>query len=88
MHDFKSFYYDVALATSPVELTALLGFADRDKVIYGSDVPYAPVLWATNLAAMLEAYCANAHDEELLNRINRDNANALFHAGRKLNAML
>ena len=80
MRDFKSFYYDVALATETVPLTALLGFADRDKILYGSDVPYAPVLMASGLAAMLEAHCEKTQDEELLKRINRDNAKALFRA--------
>lgn len=74
MRDFKSFYYDVALATDSVQLTALLGFADHDKILYGSDVPYAP----TAMAAALESHCAETHGEELLKRISRENSTALF----------
>ncbi|KAI8683375.1 Amidohydro-rel domain-containing protein [Fusarium keratoplasticum] len=40
--DFARFYYDVALSTSAAQLDGLLDFAASDKILFGSDFPYAP----------------------------------------------
>ncbi|PWN86763.1 amidohydrolase 2 [Acaromyces ingoldii] len=36
------FYYDVALATSPAQLKALLATTTADHILFGTDFPYAP----------------------------------------------
>ncbi|XXH02247.1 hypothetical protein Hte_008616 [Hypoxylon texense] len=36
------FYYDLALSTSTPQLKALLAFTTSDKILFGSDFPYAP----------------------------------------------
>lgn len=38
----RSFYYDVALSTSPQVLRTLLEMVPEDHIVYGSDFPYAP----------------------------------------------
>ncbi|CAF1523275.1 unnamed protein product [Adineta ricciae] len=43
LSDFRSFYYDTALSSSVPQLKALLAFADSSKILFGSDVPYAPL---------------------------------------------
>ena len=42
LEDFRSFYFDTALSTSDIQLQALTQFADSSKILFGSDVPYAP----------------------------------------------
>ena len=37
----KRFYFDVALSGSPSALPSLLAFAEPDRVLFGSDFPYA-----------------------------------------------
>jgi len=41
MCQFRRFYFDTALSTGPLALTPLMVFADPDKVLFGSDYPYA-----------------------------------------------
>jgi predicted TIM-barrel fold metal-dependent hydrolase len=41
MCQFRRFYFDTALSTGPLALTPLTVFADPDKVLFGSDYPYA-----------------------------------------------
>ena len=41
--DAKSFYFDVALSGSGNVLDSLLKWAPADRVLYGSDFPYATV---------------------------------------------
>ena len=37
------FHYDLALATSPAQLSALLLYTDASKISFGTDFPYAPL---------------------------------------------
>ncbi|KAL3466890.1 hypothetical protein BJX64DRAFT_301331 [Aspergillus heterothallicus] len=39
--DFQSFYYDLALSSSPAVLNMLLELVPHDHITYGSDFPYA-----------------------------------------------
>lgn len=43
LHDFRLFYYDIAVTFSDASLDALLQFADHKRIVYGSDVPYMPL---------------------------------------------
>ena len=38
----KKFHFDLALSTSTPQLRSLLSFASPDKILFGSDYPYAP----------------------------------------------
>jgi 6-methylsalicylate decarboxylase len=42
IEDARTFYFDTALSSSPLQLQLLNQFAKPDHVLYGSDFPYAP----------------------------------------------
>ena len=72
--DAKSFYFDVALSGSKNVLDSLLEWAPGERVLYGSDFPYATVEaeWSDQA---LESY---GMDEGLRRKIYRENALRLF----------
>jgi predicted TIM-barrel fold metal-dependent hydrolase len=75
----RLFYYDVTQSTSVGTYAALSAIATPDKLLFGSDVPFAaqPQIDVT-LAEMKVLKISNTD----LNAINRDNAVALFpHLG-------
>ncbi|UJR07979.1 hypothetical protein I4U23_012258 [Adineta vaga] len=76
LDDFRSFYYDTALSSSVPQLKALLAFADPSKILFGSDVPYAPLTTAMDTTKNLDAFFQK--NDQLLLSINRDNARLLF----------
>lgn len=39
IEDFKSFYYETALSTSSINLTAMDAFVSPDRVLFGTDFP-------------------------------------------------
>lgn len=73
----KSFYLDTALATSDYSLPSLRAFAAADRLLYGSDYPYAPLRGIENYAATLDSAI---QDPEEINRIYSQNALRLFPA--------
>ena len=72
--DAKSFYFDTALSGSANILDSLLKWAPKDRVLYGSDFPYATVEaeWSDEA---LEGY---EIDAEMRKVIYRENALKLF----------
>jgi predicted TIM-barrel fold metal-dependent hydrolase len=79
LNDFRSFYYDTALSSSVIQLQALLEFADPTKILFGSDVPYAPLPAALDFTNNLDGFfLKNKPDQHLWQLINRDNAKILF----------
>ena len=72
--DAKSFYFDTALAGSANILDTLLKWAPRERVLYGSDFPYATIEaeWSDEA---LEGY---EMDEEVRKAVYRENALKLF----------
>jgi hypothetical protein len=40
---FRSFYYDITLSSNNIQLKTLIEFSDPKKVLFVSDVPYAPL---------------------------------------------
>ena len=71
MAQLKRLYYDVALSVNPVTIPALIRFAGADRVVFGSDFPFASKAAVQTAAGML-AELAGAEGE--LRRIARDNA--------------
>lgn len=69
----RRFYLDTALTPSPFSLPALLRFARRDHVLFGSDYPYAPSGVGVGFGRMLAAYPTTRHSA-----INHRNAERLF----------
>lgn len=54
VEDAGRFYYDIALSTSPSQLSALLEFVpDKSHILFGSDFPYVPM---PNLLKVVELY--------------------------------
>lgn len=41
LQDARRFWFDTALSTSPTNLPSLLAFADPERILYGTDWPYA-----------------------------------------------
>ncbi|KAJ3074312.1 GTPase-activating protein [Podochytrium sp. JEL0797] len=80
MKEFRKFYYDVALSTSPAQLKALLEVADPGRILFGSDVFYAPIFSSQAAADGLDSFFeAHGGDGvEVLEKINRANAAKLF----------
>ena len=52
----KRFHFDVALSSSPTALPSLLAFAEPDRVLYGSDFPYAPAGAVAAFAGLFEGF--------------------------------
>ncbi|KHK56548.1 amidohydrolase [Burkholderia sp. A9] len=71
----RSFYFDTALS-SPSALPSLTAFAQPDRVLYGSDFPYAPPSVSTSFTAAQDAYAALDADRHTA--LNRSNALPLF----------
>jgi len=71
----KRFHYDVALSTSPPVLKALIEVAGEDRIVYGSDFPYAPSQTYPAFLGDLESFdlAPGARD-----RLNFANAQALI----------
>ncbi|MER5177216.1 amidohydrolase family protein [Streptomyces sp. NPDC002896] len=74
LDDFRGFYFDTALSSSPAALPTLLAFARPGHVLFGSDWPFAPTVAGQYFANGLDA----GVDPGALQAINRTNAAALF----------
>lgn len=76
----RSFYYDVAIGTTPEQLQALLKLAAPDHILFGSDVPYLPKLMAYDYTCLLDSFFSKGKKQEkhTLDQINFQNALSLF----------
>lgn len=74
LDDFRSFYFDTALSSSPAALPTLLSFARPGHILFGSDWPFAPDAAGQYFADGLDTTVA----PDTLSAINRTNAEALF----------
>lgn len=74
--DFRSFYFDTALSGSPAALPSLLAFAKPERVLFGSDWPFAPDPAVAYFTGQLDAYAAL--DAAGHAGIDRANASALL----------
>lgn len=74
LKDFRSFYFDTALSSSPAALPTLLAFAKPGHVLYGSDWPFAPTTAGRYFTAGLE----NSLRADLVSAIDRTNVRALL----------
>jgi len=78
LDDFRSFYFDTALSSSPAALPSLLAFARPGHVLFGSDWPFAPPSGVQAFSRMLDAY--PALDDSGRAAIHRKSAELLFPA--------
>ena len=74
LDDFRGFYFDTALSSSPAALPSLLAFARPERVLFGSDWPFAPDIAGQYFAAGLD----DGVDATALAAVNHTNAQALF----------
>ncbi|MFB7337015.1 amidohydrolase family protein [Streptomyces adustus] len=74
LDDFRSFYFDTALSSSPAALPTLLAFALPGHVLFGSDWPFAPTPAGQYFANGLDTFLTPAQSEA----VNRTSAEALF----------
>lgn len=56
LDDFRTFYFDTALSSSPAALPTLLAFAAPGHITFGSDWPFAPATGGQYFAACLDDY--------------------------------
>lgn len=71
----KRFYYDVALSSTPAAFPSLMAIADSDRILYGSDFPFAPGPAVTFMAGQYESFEMSAVQRD---GIDRRNAEMLF----------
>jgi 6-methylsalicylate decarboxylase len=76
LDDFRGFYFDTALSSSPAALPTLLAFARPGHVVFGSDWPFAPTAAGQYFATGLDTY--DGLDDPGRIAINAGNAAALF----------
>jgi 6-methylsalicylate decarboxylase len=67
----KQLYYDTALSANDVTIPALLRFAGSERVVFGSDFPFAAKTAVESAAAALRTL---AGDERTRRRVARENA--------------
>jgi predicted TIM-barrel fold metal-dependent hydrolase len=70
--DLKRLYFDTATSTAPENLGAMMLFSGSEKIVLGTDYPFLPV------QATLPGLMKMGFDATTLQRIERDNALALF----------
>lgn len=74
LDDFRGYYFDTALSSSPAALPTLLAFARPGHILFGSDWPFAPAAASQYFANGLDS----GVDPGVLQSVNRTNAEALF----------
>ncbi|MEU4155441.1 amidohydrolase family protein [Actinoplanes sp. NPDC026670] len=76
LDDFRGFYFDTALSSSPAALPTLLAFAREGHVLFGSDWPFAPAAAGQYFANGLDTHPGLSPAGR--DAINHGNAAALF----------
>jgi aminocarboxymuconate-semialdehyde decarboxylase len=67
----RSFYFDTALSSSPAALPSLVAFAGSERILYGSDFPYAPARVGIAFNEKLDAYNGlSEHEQRLVSYVN------------------
>ena len=73
--ELERLYYDTALSANRLAFASLLALVTPDKVLFGSDYPFAP---EATMTATVEGLIGLGLEAEVLRGIERDNALALF----------
>ncbi|GAA5161307.1 amidohydrolase family protein [Pseudonocardia eucalypti] len=77
--DLRGFYFDTALSATAAALPSLLAFARPERIVFGSDWPFAPPAAVHYFAAGLDEHLAHTPFGNAIGAaINRRNAAALF----------
>jgi 6-methylsalicylate decarboxylase len=75
LEQFRSFYFDTALSSSPAALPSLLAFARAERILFGSDWPFVPTAGVQYFVSGLDDY---AMPRDSRTAIDTGNAAALF----------
>ena len=73
---FKRFYFDTALSSGPHAFPSFLAFADHERILFGSDYPYAPEPVASKFNEILDNLSGLTDAQKVA--FNRSNGSALF----------
>ncbi|MFD1658912.1 amidohydrolase family protein [Streptomyces caeni] len=76
LEDLRGFWFDTALSGSPTALPSLLAFARAERVLFGTDWPFAPELAVAHFTGEYDRY--PALDAAGRHAIDRGNALPLF----------
>jgi predicted TIM-barrel fold metal-dependent hydrolase len=76
LKSFQRFYFDTALSSGPAALPSLMAFAQKDRILFGTDYPFAPGDVAASFTGKLDVYDRLTADEH--SAINHGNAGILF----------
>ena len=76
LKSFQRFYFDTALSSGPAALPSLKAFAQQDRILFGTDYPFAPADVAASFTGKLDAYDGLTADEH--SAISHRNAGILF----------
>lgn len=75
LSDAKTMFYDLALSGNKYTLALLLSFVGKEKILFGTDFPYAPLKTVGTNTRQMDAV---EMDEEVSKKIARGNAVGLF----------
>jgi predicted TIM-barrel fold metal-dependent hydrolase len=78
MSVFRRFWYDTALSSSRAVFPSLLESAGPDRILFGSDYPFAPGIGVKFMTGRYESEDASVITERVREMIDRGNAEALF----------
>lgn len=73
---FKLFYWDTALSSGPDAFPSFLAFADHERVLFGSDFPYAPAPVAAAFNHQLDTRSGLTDEQKIA--FNHGNAKKIF----------
>jgi 6-methylsalicylate decarboxylase len=76
LETFRRFYFDTALSASAPAIAGLKAFADPERILFGSDFPYAPGGLHETFTPMLDANPLLSDGERAA--INHGNAERLW----------
>ncbi|KAL3440599.1 amidohydrolase-like protein [Aspergillus insuetus] len=79
--DFRTFSFDLALSSDPAVLDMLLQLVPHERIVYGSDFPYARPTLVTGFNQNLDAY--DFGQPELREMVYHANAERLLASGGK-----
>jgi predicted TIM-barrel fold metal-dependent hydrolase len=71
----RRFYFDIALSSTPTAFPSLMSIAESDRVLYGSDFPFAPANAVKFMAKQYEKYNFSSAQRA---SIDHANAETLF----------
>ncbi|HEX7324728.1 MAG TPA: amidohydrolase family protein [Rhodanobacteraceae bacterium] len=73
---FKQFYFDTALSSGLGTFSSLMAFANHDRILFGSDFPYAPTPVAARFTELLDRDSGLSETQK--RAVNNSNATTLF----------